>query len=93
MMLFEWDDEKAGINQVSHDGVTFDEAKTAFSDSLGVLEKDELHSDDEARYALIALSGRRLLFIVFTMRDDIYRIIHARKATATMAKRYDEQNT
>ncbi len=92
-MRFEWDESKAGLNRTSHDGVTFDEAKIVFSDPLGVLEKDELHSDDESRFALIGLSGRRLLFIVFTMRADVYRIIHARKATATMAKRYDEQNT
>ncbi len=92
-MEFEWDEDKAGRNQVSHDGVTFEEAKQVFADPSGVLEKDVLHSDDEPRFALIGLSGRRLLFVVFTVRGQTNRIIHARKATKTMARRYDEENS
>jgi uncharacterized protein len=89
---FEWDTEKAGVNAAKH-GVTFDEARGAFDDPHGVEVFDEEHSIDEARYQLIGLSARRLLFVVFTERGERKRLIHARKATKAMEQFYVEQNS
>jgi hypothetical protein len=89
---FQWDTGKSAVNAAKH-GVTFEEAGLAFDDPLVVEIFDEEHSVDESRYQLIGISDRRLLFVVFTLRDDRTRIIHARKATKTMERFYVEQNS
>jgi uncharacterized DUF497 family protein len=38
---FEWDDGKAAQNEIDHDGITFEEAKTVFDDEFGVTITDE----------------------------------------------------
>jgi uncharacterized protein len=88
---FEWDEEKAALNAASH-GVTFEEAREVFDDPRAVEFFDPEHSDEEPRYARIGLSGRRLLFVVFTERGDRTRIIHARKASKTMEREYVESD-
>lgn len=88
---FEWELEKARLNADKH-GVTFVEACQAFEDPHAIEIFDEEHSLDEARYQLIGLSGKRLLFVIFTVRGDRQRIIHARKATKSMEQFYVEQN-
>ncbi|MCK5133128.1 MAG: BrnT family toxin [Candidatus Sabulitectum sp.] len=81
MLYFEWDENKAKENQVKH-GVSFNEASTAFSDSLSLTIHDPLHSDEEDRFVLLGISvSNRLLLVVHTERIDKIRIISARKAT------------
>ncbi|MBI5747407.1 MAG: BrnT family toxin [Nitrospirae bacterium] len=46
MLLFEWDPNKARKNIKTH-GVSFDEASTAFKDTLSLTIYDPLHSDRE----------------------------------------------
>ena len=80
MLLFEWDAEKAVTNRKIH-GITFDEASTAFKDTLSLTIYDPLHSEKENRFILIGSSYKnRLLVIVHTERCDKIRIISARKA-------------
>ncbi len=55
MLLFEWDPQKAQINQEKH-GVSFDEASTTFKDPLSLTIDDPLHSRDEERLVHIGLS-------------------------------------
>lgn len=100
---FEWDDEKAGQNRIDHDGVTFEEAETAFYDEFGITFNDEEHSEDEDRLILededrLILIGtslhRRVLLVVYTERVQTdqrvrYRIISARKATAAERRVYE----
>ena len=79
-MYFEWDDNKAEYNKKTHK-VTFDEVKEAFFDPSAMDAYDETHSIQEARYNLIGMSRRRLLFIVYSEpRIGVVRIISARKA-------------
>jgi len=52
---FEWDDNKAKSNLIKH-GISFEEATTAFGDSLSITIEDYLHSDDENRLVLIGKS-------------------------------------
>ncbi len=90
MLLFEWDPKKARKNIEIH-GVSFDEASTAFKDTLSLTIHDPLHSDDEDRFILIGDSYKnRLLVIVHTERGDKIRIISARKATKKERKQYEE---
>jgi uncharacterized DUF497 family protein len=81
----------SALNAAKH-GVTFEEARDVFDDPRAVEFFDAQHSEEEPRYARIGLSGKRLLFVVFTDRDDRKRIIHARKASQTMELEYVESN-
>ncbi|MCW5860556.1 MAG: BrnT family toxin, partial [Caldilineales bacterium] len=49
MLIFEWDKNKARTNLGKHK-VSFEEAKTLFSDPLMVSYPDEHHSDIEERF-------------------------------------------
>jgi uncharacterized protein len=82
---FEWDDAKAASNARKH-GVTFEAAREAFDDADGI---DELDDDqDEERWALIALSSRGLLYVVYTRQGSRIRIISAREAARHEQDRY-----
>ncbi|MBA3071627.1 MAG: BrnT family toxin [Nitrospirae bacterium] len=90
MLLFEWDPNKARKNIEIH-GVSFDEASTAFRDTLSLTIYDPLHSEEEDRLVLIGSSFKnRLLVIVHTERENKIRIISARKATKNERKKYEE---
>ena len=89
MLIFEWEPQKAKSNLVKH-GVSFEEASTAFQDTLSLTIDDPLHSIDEDRVVLIGMSNKnRLLVVVHTERGDNIRIISARKATKKERKNYE----
>ena len=90
MLFFEWDPDKARRNLEIH-GVSFDEASTAFKDTLSLTVHDPLHSDEEDRFILIGNSAaNRLLVVVHTERGEKVRMISARKATKKERKQYEE---
>jgi len=89
MLIFEWEPQKAKSNLKKH-GVSFEEASTAFQDTLSLTIDDPLHSIDEERVVLIGMSNKnRLLVVVHTERGDNIRIISARKATKEERKNYE----
>ena len=89
MLIFEWEPQKAKSNIEKH-GVSFEEASTAFQDTLSLAIDDPLHSIDEERVVLIGMSNKnRLLVVVHTERGDNIRIISARKATKEERKNYE----
>jgi uncharacterized protein len=80
-ITFSWDDKKAKINPINHDGITFQQAAEAFFDPfLVVVDADR---QGEARDAVIGLDARwNLLYVVHIEREvGGIRIISARKAT------------
>jgi len=82
VLRFEWDEAKNRLNRKRH-GVSFEEARTAFSDENARLTCDPDHSDDEDRFLLLGFSVRvRLLVVAHTYRrrDETIRIISARRA-------------
>lgn len=89
---FEWDSDKAAANPGKHQGVTFEEAMTAFADPLGGVVDDPEHSIGEVRLVLLARSSRgRLLAVMFTERGpDRVRLISARPATRPERRSYEE---
>jgi len=90
MLLFEWDTRKARKNIKNH-GVSFDEASTAFKDTLSLTIYDPLHSDEEDRFILIGNSCKNRLFVIVHIeRGYKIRIISARKATKNERKQYEE---
>ena len=92
-MKFEWSEGKAGTNFKKH-GVTFDEAKTVFDDSLASIFDDVWHSSDEQRELIIGVSNKaKLLVVSFTERTDgVIRIISARMATTVEIKNHERTN-
>ena len=94
LMRFDWDTDKAIKNLEKH-GVSFEEAKTVFYDERAVLFDDPDHSQDEDRFLLLGFSQNlRLLIVSHCIREagDVIRIISARKATTTEARKYEEFN-
>jgi uncharacterized DUF497 family protein len=74
MLSFEWDSTKAKKN-IKIYGISFDEASSAFKDTLSLTIYDPLHSEDEERQILIGNSHQnRLLVIVHTERGSKIRI-------------------
>ncbi len=88
---FAWNRKKAARNVRKHSGVSFDEAATIFRDPFAYTFDDEAHSKREHRELIIGYSDRRRVLIVsFTERNDLIRIISARKADA--GERFDYEN-
>ena len=90
-MEFEWNTEKANRNQ-RKPGVSFSEALTVFQDSLSLTYPDIDHSVDEDRFLIIGLSSSgNVLVISHTFRNDVVRIISARKATKKERSFYENE--
>lgn len=89
-LAFEWDKKKNSSNQRKH-GVSFDEAKTAFTDQFARLIPDPDHSDDEDRFVLVGMSiHSRLLVVCHCIREgETIRIISARKADRQERSSYE----
>ena len=91
MINFEWDPKKAKINEKKH-GISFKEAATVFSDPLSDTFYDPDHSDYEDRYLIIGTSEiGNVLVVAFIERNDIIRIISARKVTKQERKYYENE--
>ena len=87
---FEWDKQKAATNLRKH-GVSFEEARTVFSDSLARIFGDPEHSASESREIIIGHSiTRQLLVVSFVERGAALRIISARLATKREQRDYEE---
>jgi len=88
---FTWDPEKEAKNIRGHTGINFAEAATVFLDPFARIFDDETHSDMEHRELIIGYSKQnRLLFVSFTERKDLIRIISARKADAKERMDYEK---
>ncbi|PAX53414.1 BrnT family toxin [Brunnivagina elsteri] len=88
-ITFSWDDEKAQINPINHDGITFQQATEAFFDPFLILV--DASRNDEARNAVIGLDFRwKMLYVVHIEQDEeSIRIISARKATRQERAEYE----
>jgi uncharacterized DUF497 family protein len=90
-MDFEWNSQKADINNKKHD-VYFEEAATVFGDYFSRTYPDLEHSIDEQRNIIIGLSDKnRLLVVAHTQRGDCIRIISAREATKRERSFYESR--
>ena len=95
-LVFEWDARKARINESKHQ-ISFEEAKTLFTDPFLVTFPDEYHSNTEDRYISIGCSARgRILLVVHTERgtenDVVIRIMSCRQATPSERKFYEDKD-
>jgi uncharacterized DUF497 family protein len=89
-IAFEWDERKAEANRTKH-GVSFEEARSVFSDQHARLIDDPDHSAEEERFILLGLSRTLRLIVVshcYRSEGGLIRIISARKATSSESKFY-----
>ncbi len=75
---FDWDRGNAEKNWTRH-GVSRAEAEEVFFNRPVLLAEDATHSAHERRYNLLGLSNRgRRLSVIFTVRQNLVRVISAR---------------
>jgi len=84
--LVEWDDNKNQTNIKKH-GISFETAALVFADEDRIEYYDKLHSIDEDRYIVLGCV-QGILYVVYTMREEVVRLISARMATPTERKIY-----
>ncbi|MGU3538850.1 BrnT family toxin [Methylobacterium sp. A54F] len=88
---FQWDDAKATANVAKH-GVTFEMARDAFRDPFALDWPDERFAYGESRSILVGMVEGYLLYVAYTMRNDVIRIVSARAAGPQERRRYHEAN-
>lgn len=88
---FIWDRGNQDKNWLKHE-VTNREAEEAFFDKEKKVAKDIFHSKNEERYIILGKTRKkRLLYIVFTIREKKIRIISARDINKKGVKLYTAQ--
>lgn len=87
---FEWDEGNRDKNWVRH-RVSMAECEQVFFNKPLLVVEDERHSDIEPRYyALGQTNAGRRLFIVFTVRRELVRVISARDMSRRERKEYED---
>ena len=88
---FEWDEGNSNKNWYLH-GVTDKESEEIFSNIPIIVAEDRGHSGREKRDQALGRtdSGRRL-FVAFTVRNLLVRIITARDMNNREDRRYEEE--
>jgi uncharacterized protein len=89
-MNYEWDDNKLACNLENHK-VHFNLAEQ-FDWETALIEPDNRKDYGEGRFAAFGLIGARLYCLVYTLRNDVKRIISLRKANPREVKRYVAEN-
>ena len=87
-MDFEWDSAKEFANRRKH-GIDFKTAAKVFLDPY-VIEFEDRDTTGELRFNAIGLVDGRMLFVAYTMRGDVVRIISARGAEPHEKRKYHE---
>ena len=76
-MEFEYDPSKSQSNKEKH-GIDFDEAKILWKDEDRI--QFPAKCDTEERHVILAKKDGKIWAAIFTMRDDVTRIISVRRA-------------
>ena len=88
---FDWDEDNAPKNWERHH-VTPEEAEDAFFNEPLVVRSDGRHSGREKRYyALGQTSAGRRLFVSFTIRRSLLRVISVRNMNRKESDVYDKR--
>jgi uncharacterized DUF497 family protein len=89
-LQFAWDEAKATENVRKH-GVSFEEGASVFADENARVKHDPEHSQQEDRFILLGFSEKLRMLVVchaYREKDELIRIISARKATTNERKQY-----
>ena len=89
-MKFEWDEQKARLNEKKH-GISFNDAESVFYDENARLLYDAEHSSEEERYIMLGMSDSLLLLVVchvYKGDEETIRIFSARRANKREQQQY-----
>ena len=90
-MKFEYDEKKSQINKEKH-GIDFVEAQKLWQDEDALVIPANI-VDNEIRYALISKRFTKCFIAIFTIRNNIYRIISVRRCRKNEEKNYENSNS
>ena len=86
---FNWDEGNLTKNYERH-SVTWEEAENIFSNEPITIKDDDIHSTQEKRYSALGRTQKnRKLFVVFTERNNMIRIISARDMSKKERSAYE----
>lgn len=87
---FQWDKDNIEKNWLKHKVSPVECEQIFFNKAL--VDEDPKHSQREKRYYVLGLTDdKRLLFVSFTIRGDLIRVISARDMSKKERKIYEEQ--
>src|SRR5262252_5055535 len=86
---FKWGEGNAEKNWVQHQVSQGEAEQVFFNRPLVVVEGEQRTEVTRRYYALGQTDARRLLFIVFTIRDDLSRVMTARPMSRLERSVYD----
>lgn len=90
-MEIEFDPDKAALNPIRHEGVTFEEAKFVLLDPYALTDED-IDVINEQRFVTLGMGVKhRILIVVWTLRGEKIRLISAWKANQPQRRRYESQ--
>jgi hypothetical protein len=92
---FDWDKGNINKNRMKHN-VTSSECEQIFFNQPLLIQNAVLHSKTEKRFCALGKTDRnRRLFIAFTVRNDLIRVISARDMSRKERRIYEsaEKNT
>ncbi len=90
-MEFEWDENKNERNKGKHD-LSFDTAKDIFDDENRISFPDDRNNYGEERWITIGKLLEILHTVVYTLRNNIIRIISARRSKRNERELYNFNN-
>ena len=88
-MNFEWGEARSDAC-LRERGFDFANAARVFFDPDRLIQADTRRSYGEERYQLLGKIEQRLFVVVYTPRDDVLRIISARKANQREVRHYED---
>ncbi|MEA2046997.1 MAG: BrnT family toxin [Campylobacterota bacterium] len=87
-MKFEYDENKSLTNKEKH-GIDFVDAQNLWQDENALIVPANIIGDEE-RYALISILNNKCYAAIFTLRDEMYRIISVRRCRKNEEKSYEK---
>jgi len=88
---FQWDDKNQDKIRIRHKVTKFECEEIFFNQPL-LIGVDSKHSQNENRYFVLGRSDRnRFLFTVFTIRNNLIRVISARDMNNKEKRKYEER--
>ncbi len=87
MNLFEWDPQKDEINRRKH-GVRLEDAAQVF---LGLTVTWNTSRQEEIRFATVGIVKGSTLLVIWTPRQNVIRLISARRTKRTERERFDQE--
>jgi uncharacterized DUF497 family protein len=88
---FEWDDANSVKNWLKHK-VSKIECEQVFFNRPLIIKDDDKHSESEKRWLLLGRTDMdRKMFVVFTLRKNLIRVISARSMNKKERDIYDEE--